>query len=133
MDVAHALADLAEISKHLRAVVLLGPDGRLAGSTGLDEVRSRAFGDTASELVARADRLAIRDARLQELEIETAAGSLFLVRERDWVIAATTRQGAPAALVRYDLRACLRDLVQDGENPDGAADEPAATTSDGSR
>jgi len=108
MDAAQALADLTEISSQIREAALVGPDGEtIAGSESL----ARA----ARELIEAAG--AVRtEGVVSQVEVSTAAGSLFVVRESDRLVAATTDPEPTVGLVFYDLRATLRSAF-DGDEP----------------
>jgi predicted regulator of Ras-like GTPase activity (Roadblock/LC7/MglB family) len=106
MDAARALADLTEISSQIREAALVGPDGQLVAG---------------SERVARAARELLEAAEgvrpgggLIQAEASTAAGSLFVVRDGDRVVAATTGPEPTVGLVFYDLKAALRSADEDG-------------------
>ncbi len=45
-----------------------------------------------------------------QLEVALQAGSVFVVRDGDRLIAATTPPEPTVGLVFYDLKSCLRDL-----------------------
>jgi predicted regulator of Ras-like GTPase activity (Roadblock/LC7/MglB family) len=118
MDPARALADLTEISSQIRAAALLDGEGRVAASTLEDEGRAQEFARAARELLAAAD--AIRSAggdALTQLEVATGEGSVFVVRDGDRALAATTSAEPTVGLVFYDLKSCLRSA---------AAEEPPA-------
>jgi len=117
MDPAQALADLTEISSQIQAAALMDGDGRVAASTLADEVRAQEFARVAHELLGSAE--AVRSAggdSLTQLEVATGEGSVFVVRDGDRTIAATTSAEPTVGLVFYDLKSCLRSA---------AADEPA--------
>jgi predicted regulator of Ras-like GTPase activity (Roadblock/LC7/MglB family) len=100
MDAAQALADLTEISSQIRAAALVGSDGEtIAGSESL----ARA----ARELIEAAGEVR-SDGTVSQVEVATAAGSLFVVREGERLVAATTDPEPTVGLVFYDLRAALR-------------------------
>ncbi|HZQ81242.1 MAG TPA: hypothetical protein VFB25_04625 [Gaiellaceae bacterium] len=102
MDAARALADLTEISSQIREAALVGPDGQLVAG---------------SERVARAAQELLEAARgvrsegsLTQAEASTASGSLFVVRDGDRMVAATTGPEPTVGLVFYDLKTCLRSI-----------------------
>lgn len=117
MDPAQALADLTEISSQIQAAALLDAEGGVEASTLGDEIREREFARVAHELRGSAE--AIRSGggdSLTQLEVATAEGSVFVVRDGDRAIVATTSAEPTVGLVFYDLKSCLRS----------AAAEPAA-------
>jgi predicted regulator of Ras-like GTPase activity (Roadblock/LC7/MglB family) len=109
MDAAQAIADLEEISPQVRDVVVIGADGEPAGSNLADEAAAVRLADGARTLVEAAD--AFRPGVVQ-LEVATLAGSVFVVREGDRTIAATTTPEPTVGLVFYDLKTCLRSIEQ---------------------
>jgi predicted regulator of Ras-like GTPase activity (Roadblock/LC7/MglB family) len=103
MDAEQAIADLTEISPQVKEVVVLGADGAV---TGLNTAPERA------EVIAEAARglLDAAGAEIAQLEAATAGGSVFVVRDGDRVIAATTSPEPTVGLVFYDLKTCLRSI-----------------------
>ena len=92
MDAAQALADLTEISSQIR--------------------------EAALELLREGERLDKNGRKIVQLDASTQGGSLFVVRDGERVIAATTRTTEPTVgLVFYDLKAALRSADADGEEP----------------
>ena len=109
MDVAQALADLQEISSQIEAAVLFAADGSVEGSTLDDETAAKALADAAAALLAAADTLREGEAAVTQLEASLADGCVFVVRDGDRRIAATTVASPTVGLVFYDLKSCLRD------------------------
>lgn len=107
MDAGQALADLAEISAQIEAAVIVGPNGAPLGSTLVDEERAGALARAAVDLLREAGE------RVTHVGATTGDGSVFAVREGERVAAAVTPASAPAGLVLYDLRSCLRRLAED--------------------
>jgi len=128
MDAQQALTDLTEISSQIRAAVVFDDKGKVTGST-LPE--GEAFARAAADLLAAADELRPGDAALTQLEISTAAGSVFVVRQEKVTIAATTAANPTVGLVFYDLKSALRSTKPDKPKPavrkrPAAAKKPAA-------
>jgi predicted regulator of Ras-like GTPase activity (Roadblock/LC7/MglB family) len=116
MDAARALADLTEISSQIEAAVVLDKDGSLLGSTLTDEARAEELARSARELLAAAERTS-ENKELAQLEVATTDGSVFIVRDDDRTIAATTTPEPTVGLVFYDLKSCLRSVAaSEGEN-----------------
>jgi hypothetical protein len=111
MDAAQAIADLTEISPQVREVAVIGQNGAVLGSNASREAAGR-LADVAKRLVGEADRLR---PGVAQLEAATVAGSVFVVRDHDRLIAATTTPEPTVGLVFYDLKVCLRS-VEDGED-----------------
>jgi predicted regulator of Ras-like GTPase activity (Roadblock/LC7/MglB family) len=115
MNAAQALAELAEISAQIEAAVMADDDGAVIASTFDDEGRSEKVARAAGELLASADEARAGGADLvHQLEVATAEGSVFVVRDERHVVAAVTRPRPTVGLVFYDLRSCLRLLDEEG-------------------
>jgi hypothetical protein len=61
---------------------------------------------------------------ISQLEVATVAGSVFVVRDGERLIAATTTPEPTVGLVFYDLKTCLRSV----DEPKPAAKRPRAAT-----
>src|SRR5512133_648063 len=107
MDAQQALADLTEISSQIEAAVVFDDQGKVVGSTLPD---GDAFAKAAADLLAAAEELKTGDSGLTQLEIATADGSVFVVREGKTTIAATTPPEPTVGLVFYDLKSALRSV-----------------------
>jgi hypothetical protein len=75
--------------------------------------RAKDVAGEAEALLTEAERQ--RDAadgpgEFAQLEVALQAGSVFVVRDGDRLIAATTQPEPTVGLVFYDLKSCLRDL-----------------------
>jgi predicted regulator of Ras-like GTPase activity (Roadblock/LC7/MglB family) len=109
MDAAQAIADLTEISPQVRSVVVVGPDGAPVGSNLADDAAAGRFAEGARRLVEAAE--ALRPG-VAQLEAATLAGSVFVVRDGERLIAATTTPEPTVGLVFYDLKTCLRAIEE---------------------
>jgi predicted regulator of Ras-like GTPase activity (Roadblock/LC7/MglB family) len=107
MDAAQAIADLTEISPQVRNVVVVGADGAPAGSNVAAAAEAERLADGAKRLVEAAE--ALRPG-VSQLEAATLAGSVFVVRDGERLIAATTTPEPTVGLVFYDLKTCLRSI-----------------------
>jgi predicted regulator of Ras-like GTPase activity (Roadblock/LC7/MglB family) len=112
MDAAAALERLQEISSQVRTAVIFERDGRVVGSTLAEEQRAKQVADEAAALLADAERRRDRGegGEFAQLEVALQAGSVFVVRDGDRLIAATTPPEPTVGLVFYDLKSCLREL-----------------------
>jgi predicted regulator of Ras-like GTPase activity (Roadblock/LC7/MglB family) len=115
MDVAQALADLTQISSQIDQAVVVGPDGAVLGATFDGGER---LADAGARLLREAD--AARGRPPQQLEASTRDGSVFVLRDGERTIIATTGPAPTVGLVFYDLKSCLKAA---GEAP---AAEPEA-------
>jgi predicted regulator of Ras-like GTPase activity (Roadblock/LC7/MglB family) len=111
MDAAQSLSDLTEISSQIEAALVLDTDGSTMAST-LDGTRAEELARAAQELLAAVGRVAGDGAgKLAQLEIATTDGSVFVVRDEERTIAATTGPEPTVGLVFYDLKSCLRSVA----------------------
>jgi hypothetical protein len=92
-----------ETSPQVKEVVVLGADGAVTGLNTAPE-RGEAIAEAARGLLEAAG------AEIAQLEAATAGGSVFVVRDGDRVIAATTSPEPTVGLVFYDLKTCLRSI-----------------------
>jgi predicted regulator of Ras-like GTPase activity (Roadblock/LC7/MglB family) len=113
MDAAAALERLRDISSQVRAAVIFERGGKVVSSTLADAERAKRVAQEAEELLAAAEQR--RDAtddggKFAQLEAAVQGGSVFVVRDGDRLIAATTPPEPTVGLVFYDLKSCLREL-----------------------
>jgi predicted regulator of Ras-like GTPase activity (Roadblock/LC7/MglB family) len=106
MDAAAALQELTEISSQIGAAALFRADGSVEATT-LAEGRGDAFVRAARALLDAA----AEGREVQQLEVATAEGSVFVVRDGERAIAATTAAEPTVGLVFYDLKSCLRTVT----------------------
>jgi predicted regulator of Ras-like GTPase activity (Roadblock/LC7/MglB family) len=113
MDAAAALERLREISSQVRTAVIFERGGKVVGSTFADEQHAEEVASEAEALLTEADQRRNADheaGEFAQLEAALQAGSVFVVRDGDRLIAATTQPEPTVGLVFYDLKSCLRDL-----------------------
>ena|SRR5438105_728513 len=125
VDAAQAIGDLTEISPQVRHVAVIGADGAVVGSNLADEAAAGRLADGARQLVEAAEELR---SGVAQLEAATTAGSVFVVRDGDRLIAATTTPEPTVGLVFYDLKTCLRSV--DEPKPKAARRTPAKKQAD---
>jgi predicted regulator of Ras-like GTPase activity (Roadblock/LC7/MglB family) len=116
MDAAAALERLRDISSQVRAAVIFERGGKVVASTLADEERAKRVAREAEELLAAAEqrRDSTKDGgKFVQLEAAVQGGSVFVVRDGDRLIAATTPPEPTVGLVFYDLKSCLRELETD--------------------
>jgi predicted regulator of Ras-like GTPase activity (Roadblock/LC7/MglB family) len=109
MDAAQAIADLTEISPQVRDVAVIAADGTVVGSNLADEAGAKRLVEAAQKLVGAAEELR---PGVAQLEAATLAGSVFVVRDGERLIAATTTPEPTVGLVFYDLKSCLRSVEE---------------------
>jgi predicted regulator of Ras-like GTPase activity (Roadblock/LC7/MglB family) len=105
-----ALADLTEISSQVEAAALFDAKGGIEAATLSD---ADNFVRAVQDLMAAAAEA--RSGTVTQLEAATSDGSVFVVRDGDAYIAATTRPEPTVALVFYDLKTALRASRAPGE------------------
>ena len=108
VDAAQALADLTEISSQIEAAVLFDESGSVQGSTLANDASAQALARAGAQLLERAGGFRQDPTGVTQLEAATDAGSVFVVREGERRIAATTGPAPTVGLVFYDLKTCLR-------------------------
>jgi predicted regulator of Ras-like GTPase activity (Roadblock/LC7/MglB family) len=104
-----ALAYLDELSTDIEAVVVLDRDGALAAATGDDDERKDRMRELVTALLDRAEAAAPGDG-VDQLEVQTAEGSVFAVHGTDWTVAVVAGRKPLASLMFYDLRNVVSDL-----------------------
>ena len=107
MDAAQAIADLTEISPQVRHVVAVGANGVVLGSNLSDETAAARLVERARGLLDAAEELR---PGVAQIEAATIAGSVFVIRDGERLIAATTTPEPTVGLVFYDLKTCLRSI-----------------------
>jgi predicted regulator of Ras-like GTPase activity (Roadblock/LC7/MglB family) len=112
MDVAQALTELTELSSQVRRAVVLDAGGAVLGSTGADEGATETLARAARELVEAAAGLRGSGDEVTRVEVELEEGAVFVLREGERTIAATTGPQPTAGLVAYDLRTCLKGISE---------------------
>jgi predicted regulator of Ras-like GTPase activity (Roadblock/LC7/MglB family) len=113
MDAAAALERLRDISSQVRTAVIFERGGQVVGSTLADEERAKRVAEEAERLLAETERQrepTEGGGEFAQLEIALQGGSVFVVRDGDRLIAATTPPEPTVGLVFYDLKSCLREL-----------------------
>jgi predicted regulator of Ras-like GTPase activity (Roadblock/LC7/MglB family) len=103
VDVAEALSDLTEISSQIRSAAVVDAEGALVGATGGGE----SLADVGRSLLAEAERVRAGAAPTQ-LEVATHEGSVFVLRDGERTIVATTGPEPTVGLVFYDLKSALK-------------------------
>ena len=102
VDAAEALAELTQISSQIEAAAIADAQDTVIAATSPDGATLAAAG---SALLERARKTRGREPT--ELSATTDRGGVFVVRDGDRKIVATTRPDPIAGLVFYDLKNCL--------------------------
>lgn len=117
VDAAQALADLTEISSQIVTAVLFDEAGTVLGSTQPNAEAAAELARAAATLLDEAMRVRSGAASVTQLEASTNDGSVFVVRDGDRRIAATTGPSPTVGLVFYDLKSCLRGTATEDAKP----------------
>ena len=107
MDATQALGELMELSSQITAAAVLDGDGATLASS--DD--SAALATSTLELVAAAADLGGGGRDVTRVEVELDEGAMFVVREGEYTIAATTGPDPTSGLVVYDLRTCAQAIT----------------------
>ena len=129
---ADALTHLTEISTQIEAAVVFDREGTVIASTVDDEKAGRLAGSALELLRAAAEHGTPSGAEAEELaqlDVALHDGSVFVIRDEDRLIAATTAPEPTVGLVFYDLKSCLRALGEEQREPEQA---PAGKDDEGS-
>ena len=126
MDGHEALADLKQISVQIEAAVIADHGGVVLACSPDDGPTGELLCRLAREIWEAADasrRDLGRDA-LTQVELSTAQGSVFVVRDAQHVLLATTAPDPTVGLVFYDLKSALHALDGQPGTPAPTAPEP---------
>jgi predicted regulator of Ras-like GTPase activity (Roadblock/LC7/MglB family) len=115
MDAQQALADLTEISSQIKAAVIIDSGGSVLASTFPDDDRARRMAEAAQELLAAAEQTSGSDQPLGQLQAATLEESVFVVRDGERIVAATTGSEPTVGLIFYDLKSALRAVAAETE------------------
>jgi hypothetical protein len=102
-----ALDYLGELSTDIRAGVIVDAQGDVAAVTGGDGERGEKMRTLALEML---DAAAEKGEGVDQVEVVSAAGSVFAVRGEAWTVAVVAGRQPLASLMFYDLRNVVRDL-----------------------
>ena len=111
MDAAQAISELMELSSQITAAVVLDGEGAVLASSSDDETGSARLGDTTRDLVGAAGDLGGDTRDVTRVEVELDEGAIFVVREGEHTVAATTGPSPTSGLVVYDLRTCAQSIT----------------------
>jgi predicted regulator of Ras-like GTPase activity (Roadblock/LC7/MglB family) len=114
MEASAALDRLRDISSQVRTAVIFERGGEVVGSTIDDPARGKRLAQEAEALLAEAEEhrnASAGSGEFVQLEVALQGGSVFIVRDGDRLIAATTAPEPTVGLVFYDLKSCLRELA----------------------
>jgi predicted regulator of Ras-like GTPase activity (Roadblock/LC7/MglB family) len=131
VEPAAALADLTEISSQIDTAAVFQADGSTLASTFADDTLAARLVGSARELLEAAEAGPGGEGRtLTQLEVALREGSVFVVRDGELTVAATTAASPTAGLVLYDLRTCLRSLAPSEQSAAPRRQRAKKTTAD---
>ena len=116
MDAAQALQELRELSSQVTAAIVFDADGSVLATSPDDPAASASLAASTLELVAAAAELGAEGSDVTRVEVELEEGAVFVVREGDVTVGATTGPKPTSGLVVYDLRTCAQS-IQPAEQP----------------
>jgi len=116
MDAAQALRELMELSSQITAAIVVDAEGNVVATASDDPAASAALTASMPELVAAAADLGPDGSDVTRVEVELEQGAVFVVRECDVTVGATTGPKPTSGLVVYDLRTCAQS-IQPAEQP----------------
>jgi hypothetical protein len=105
VDAAQALAELTEISSEIAAAAIADDEGKVTGTLHANGDALAAAGRTLLEHATR-----VQGREPAQVDVTTARGNVFVVRDDGRTIVATTSPEPTSGLVFYDLKTCLRAL-----------------------
>jgi hypothetical protein len=111
MDAAQALAELTELSSQITVAVVLDAEGGVLAAWP-DEASTATLAGSARELLAAAAELGGGGQEVTRVEVELDEGAVFVVREGEHAVAATTGPDPTSGLVVYDLRTFARAVTE---------------------
>jgi predicted regulator of Ras-like GTPase activity (Roadblock/LC7/MglB family) len=118
MDADKALAELKTISAQIEEAVVFTSEGEAVASTITAEENASRVVSAGAKLLSEADALRAEDAPpVTQLQAATEDGCVFVVREGETAVVATTGPDPVIGLVMYDLRTCLRALADEPAKP----------------
>jgi hypothetical protein len=100
---------LVDSSSDVTAAVILDAAGGMLETSGVEPDGERELADLARQLVERAD--AASTTPVEQIEVQATGGAVFAVRDSRHVLACVARRSALPALVLYDLRHALEELL----------------------
>lgn len=105
-----ALDYLDELSTDIEAAVVLDSGGRLVAASGGDDAdRKERMRELVAAILDRAVDAAPA-AGVDQVEVTTQDGSVFVVRGSDWTVAVVAGRRPLSSLMFYDLRNVVSDL-----------------------
>lgn len=103
---AEAPAALVELSREVRAAVIVDATGAPLGAEGVEDDRARDFGAAAADLFTAVDR-ASHDRAAGQVEAQVEGAGIYAVRDARFTLAAVANRTALPSLAVMDLRHVL--------------------------
>jgi predicted regulator of Ras-like GTPase activity (Roadblock/LC7/MglB family) len=113
MDAEQALRELAEISSQIELALIFNSRGELIGTTLADRQAAEALAFAAAALLMCSSQAAGEEhGEPTQVELSYPEASVLLVREGDLRIVALASPDLIAGLAFFELRTCLRKLIE---------------------
>lgn len=103
---ADAPAALCELSREVRAAILVDHAGAPLGVSGVERERARELGAAAADLFRAVDR-ASPDRPVEQLEAQVETAGVYALRDARFTLAAVANRTALPSLALLDLRHVL--------------------------
>ena len=101
-----APAALLELSKEMRAAVIVDPAGEPLAAEGVEDTKARELGSAAHDLFTAVDRASL-ERPAEQVEAQVAGAGIYAVRDTRYTLAAVANRGALPSLAVMDLRHVL--------------------------
>ena len=103
---ADAPAALLELSKEIRAAVIVDPAGEPVAGEGIEDDKVRDLGAAAHDLFTAVDR-ASPERAAEQVEAQVEGAGIYAVRDARYTLAAVANRTALPSLAVMDLRHVL--------------------------
>ena len=109
MDATQSLGELMELSSQITTAIVLDAGGTVLASSSDDA--ADVLATSTRDLLAAAADLGAEGREVTRVEVELDEGAIFVVREGEHTVAATTGPSPTSGLVVYDLRTCAQAIA----------------------
>ena len=103
---AEAPTALLELSREVRAAVIVDPAGEPLGADGVEDDQAREFAAAAADLFTAVDR-ASAERPAEQIEAQVEGAGIYAVRDARFTLAAVANRSALPSLAVMDLRHVL--------------------------
>jgi len=99
-----------DLSSQITAAIVLDAEGAVLAASSNDSAAAKLAASTR-DLVAAAADLGADGRDVTRVEVELEEGAIFVVREGEHTVTATTGPSPTSGLVVYDLRTCAQAIT----------------------